>query len=603
MLYLVLNCGSSSIKAELIDVANTVSKGSLKVERVTTEPVVKYPDGTQETLTVQGHGPALKHTLPKMLQQLGSPTLAGVGHRVAHGGADFKDPVLIDQAVEKAIDDLSILAPLHNPVNLAGIRAAKEAFPGLPHVAVFDTAFHASLPSRAREYGIPKELAQKHHIRRYGFHGTSHQYVAQVAAEYLQTDLRQLRLITCHLGNGASVAAIEFGRSVETSMGFTPLEGLIMGTRVGDLDPGALLHLMRAENLDVDAADALLNKESGLLGLSGISNDMRDLEEQAAQGNQRAQEAIHVWAHRVRKYIGAYAAVMGGFDALIFTAGIGENSALARHHIASNLSFLGAVLDEGLNRLAQVTHEAPVANISTEYSRAEILVIATDEELAIAQQTHRLVQGDHNVNTQPAIPIGVSQRHAHFTQDTVNKLFGDGHQLTVRKPLSQPGQYACEETVTIVGPKHRIEHVRILGPTRKADQIEISRTDEFFLGIDAPVRDSGNVAGSPGIKVIGPKGEVELKEGVICAWRHIHMHPNDAATFGVQDKDVVDVEIDDPVRPLTFGNVLIRVSDSYKLEMHIDTDEANAAELNTGDVAVLHETGKTARLIRKRVRN
>ncbi|MDX2062241.1 MAG: acetate/propionate family kinase [Bacteroidia bacterium] len=600
MVYLVLNSGSSSLKAQLIDVPSGKRLAELNVERIADAPTATYSDGTTEQLPETGHTAAIAATLPKLLALAGNPTLAGVGHRVAHGGPDYHDPVVVTDAIEAKIAELSALAPLHNPVNLAGIRAAREALPGVAHVAVFDTAFHAALPARAREYALPKALREKYQLRRYGFHGTSHQYVAQQAASYLKTDLRQLKVISCHLGNGASVCAIEFGRSVETSMGFTPVEGLIMGTRAGDVDPGALVHLMRAEGLGADQLDALLNKQSGLLGLGGAA-DMRDLETRAAEGDTAAQAAIHVWAHRVRKYIGAYAAVLGGFDALIFTAGIGENSAAARHHIAQNLGFLGAQLDEDRNRQARLTDATPVIDIAAPFSRARILVVATDEELAIARQAHKLLAETVAVNTLPAIPIGVSQRHAHFRQATLDALFGPGYQLRERKPLSQPGQFAAEETVTIVGPKHQIENVRILGPTRPVDQIEISRTDEFFLGIDAPVRDSGNVAGSPGIKVVGPHGTVELTEGVICAWRHIHMHPEDAARFGVADKDVVDVEVEDPVRPLTFGNVLIRVSEKFRLEMHIDTDEANAAELNTGDTAALSETGKTARLIRKRV--
>lgn len=606
MRILVINCGSSSIKADLVDHHDGRRLASARAERIgNTEAatLVVGDDATRLGDDGRDHGAVLARMLPALLERVpADKPLAGVGHRVAHGGERFDHPVRIDDSVEAVIESLAPLAPLHNPVNLAGIRAARRLLPEVPHVAVFDTAFHATLPARARTYALPVEVAERHGIRRYGFHGPSHEYVAHQAAEFLGSDVRDLRIITCHLGNGASITAIEHGRSVETSMGMTPLEGLVMGTRSGDVDPGALIHLMRSEGLDADGLDHLLNERSGLAGLSGVGNDLRDIERRAAEGDERCRQTLHVLTHRVRKYIGAYAAVMGGVDAIVFTAGIGENSALVRHRVAQRLDFLGARLDEDANREARLSHDTPVVAISKAHSRCALLVVATDESLAIARSVSRVVAEQDRVRDDRPIPVAISARHVHLRQETVEKLFGAGHTLTVRNPLSQPGQYACQETVTLVGPKRSIEGVRILGPVRREDQVEISRTDEFWLGIDAPVRASGDIANSPGIKLVGPAGEVELTQGVICAWRHIHMTPDDAEYFGVKDRDVVEVAIRGTGRDLVFGDVLVRVSPDFRLEMHIDTDEGNAAELTSDATGSLVPTGGEAHLRRRRSR-
>jgi len=270
-----------------------------------------------------------------------------------------------------------------------------------------------------------------------------------------------------------------------------------------------------------------------------------------------------------------------------------------RHRSVQRLGFLGALIDEDANRDVKLTAEQPVADFSLMHSRTRLLAIATDEQYSIARQTAMLVAEKHKVNTQPIIPIAVSARHIHLTQETVEQLFGKGYQLTERNPLSQPGQFAANETVTLIGPKNQIENVRILGPTRSIDQVEVSRTDEFFLGVDAPVRESGKIKNTPGFTLQGPEGKVILKEGLICAWRHIHMTPQDAEAFGVKDRDVVNVEVNQGERSLTFGNVLIRVSPKYKLEMHIDTDEANAAEIGRNVSGMLSRTDKGAQLTRR----
>lgn len=559
---LVLNAGSSSVKYALIDLAGRVVVTQGKIERI---------------------GEALSHeqAFAAIMDRLSGRTVDAVGHRVVHGGPRFHEATRIDDEVLAAIEACVPLAPLHNPHNLAGIRAARRALPGVPHVAVFDTAFHVRLPRRARTYAIDQELAEREGLRRYGFHGTSHAYVAGLAAKELGRPLQELRLVTLHLGNGASACAVEFGHSTETSMGMTPLDGLVMGTRPGDLDPGVLLHLLRSGH-DVEKLEQLLQNRSGLAGLSGVGNDLRDIERRAAEGDDRCRLAIQVFAHRVRKYVGAYAAVMGGIDAVVLTGGIGENGAAMRRRILQRLDFLGLVLDEDRNADARVDDTRPVARIHDDASRVAALVVKTNEELAIAQQTAQVMGAGAIGTAAPAIPIAVSARHLHLSREAFDRLFGAGKEPTKYRDISQPGQYACEEKVNLVGPRGRIDGVRLLGPLRPKSQVEVSRTDEFKLGVDAPIRDSGNVAGSAPILLEGPAGSLALHEGLICAKRHIHMAPADAERFGVKDGDEVEVAITGGPRDLVFADVLIRVSPKFVLEMHIDTDEANAAELNQG---------------------
>ena len=597
---LVINCGSSSIKMEVIDTQTADRILAAKISRVDeTHPVLKLTGNEAINCPESGHEASLRFSFPRILEALGDKKLDGVGHRVVHGGELFQEATSIDDEVLSQIEDLSELAPLHNPVNARGIAIARTQWSDLPHIAVFDTAFHSSLPHRAQAYAIPTELSEKYSIRRYGFHGTSHQYVCRAAADFMGLPMRELRLISCHLGSGASVAAVEYGRSIETSMGMTPLEGLVMGSRSGDVDAGVLTYLMKKEGLDFNRLDEMLNRESGLMGIAG-DNDMRDIEERAEKGDEKSRLAIQVFAHRLRKYIGAYAAVMGGVDAIIFTGGIGENSAVIRERAAQRLEFLGAILDEDANRDADLDAEKLIADISTANSRCKLLVVPTDEQFEIARQTAAIISEQFKIkDAQSQIPIAISARHVHLTQEAVEQLFGKGYQLTKYKDLSQPGQFAANERLSLVGPKNAIERVRILGPTRSKNQVEISRTDEFFLGIDAPIRASGHVENTPGIKLVGPAGTLTLKEGVICAWRHIHMTPEDAKHFGVEDKDVVEVRVNHPERRLTFGNVLIRVSPKYKLEMHIDTDEGNAAELSRGATGILADSGQSGSLLRK----
>ncbi|MCR2828003.1 acetate/propionate family kinase, partial [Microbacterium sp. zg.Y909] len=304
-----------------------------------------------------------------------------VGHRVVHGGARFFEPTLITNLVEINIDELSVLAPLHNPGALQGVRAAKAAFPDLAHVAVFDTAFHQTLPPAAYTYAIDKDLAEAHRIRRYGFHGTSHKYVSRAAADFLGRPLEELKQIVFHLGNGASVAAVDGGRSVETSMGLTPLEGLVMGTRSGDIDPAVLFHLARRARMSIDDLDDLLNKRSGVLGLAGV-NDMRDLEERVAAGDEDARLAMDVYIHRLRAYAGSYIAQLGGVDVIVFTAGVGENSPIVRAGALETLGFAGVQLDPARNE----ERARGIRVISADGSPVTVLVVPTNEELEIARQ-------------------------------------------------------------------------------------------------------------------------------------------------------------------------------------------------------------------------
>lgn len=576
---LVINCGSSTVKYQLFEASSEkcLLKNTLELnERV----------DIQQALTT-------------VISDCKEYSITAIGHRVAHG-ADIRNAQIIDDNLVQHIENCIPLAPLHNPYNLAGIKIAQKLWSELPQVAVFDTAFHSSLPRRAYTYAIPQDIAQQYKIRRYGFHGTSHHYVAERAAEFLQQDLHSLRIISLHLGNGASACAIEFGHSTETSMGMTPLEGLVMGTRTGDIDAGIIFSLAQQSGMSLEEINQLFNQQSGLKGLSGISHDMRILEDEAAKGNDNARLAINIFAHRIRKYIGAYAATMGGLDAVILTGGIGENSASIRQRVLQRLDFLGLVLNDDKNQDCNVNGAEDVAAIHAAHSRVKLLVIKTNEELKIARQTASIVQKRHHVSRSLTIPIAVSARHTHLTKETFAELFGKDAQLTHYKDLVQPGQYASNEMVTLIGPKGKIERVRILGPLRSYNQVEISRTDEFLLGVDAPVRDSGQVKGSAPITLEGPQGRVSLSEGLICAHRHIHMTPEDAENFCVKDGDKVEVAITGKVRSLTFGDVLIRVHPNYALEMHIDTDEANAAELSSDSDAnlVYHEATQASASLR-----
>lgn len=585
MRILALNCGSSSTKTALIESANGDRLLDARIEGVGEDAQLRVGDAVRSVRAVD---PA--EALQVLLEELSSALerygpVQAVAHRIVHGGGGLVRPTFVDERVLARLEEAAELAPLHNPPALAALRGAREALPDVPQIAVFDTAFHATLPPRAREYALPEDVRKRYGVRRYGFHGISHEHVMRCVAERLRAEPQALRIVSCHLGAGASVAAIEYGRSVETSMGMTPLEGLVMATRAGDVDPGVLLTLLES-GYDAARLSELLNERSGLAGLTGTA-DMREIERRAAEGDEGCRLAITLYAHRLRKYIGAYAAIMGGVDAIAFTGGVGENSALMRHRCTQRLEFLGAVLDEDRNRDVRLTRAEPLAEISEERSRTRILVVRADEELSMVRAAAALLEALSRRPTDRRIPIAVSARHAHLSQQTIEKLFGRGYQLTAHRMLAQTGQYSAQETVSLIGPRGRIDRVRLMGPPRAEDQIEISRSDEFTLGVDAPVRMSGDLGNTPGVTLEGPNGRCTLTHGVICARRHIHMNTSDAARLGVEDHESVAVRIDSEGRDLVFDDVTVRVDPSYRLELHLDTDEANAAGLKSGDLGEL----------------
>jgi acetate kinase len=399
MLVLVINCGSSSVKYNLIETSEErdVCKGLIeRIGAVTS--IVKHEPAekkhTKDTRVISNHVEALQEIMSYLLSPeneiISSPSdIKAVGHRVVHGGEMFKDSVLIDEDVTAAIEQAFDLAPLHNPPNLKGIQAAKEHLPDVPHVAVFDTAFHHSLPPHAYLYGIPNRLYRRYKIRRYGFHGTSHYYVSRQYYKITEKPVKETKVITCHLGNGASIAAIDGGKSIDTSMGFTPLSGLVMGTRSGDIDPSILFYIVEKEELPLNSLHALLNRHSGLLGLSGYASDMRDLISEAKNGDRRCQQAIDVFCYRIKQYIGSYIASLNGCDAIIFTAGIGENSPLIRRQSLQNLDYLGIKIDDSQNENAE---HGTIQRISTPESKTEVYVVPTNEELVIAIDTAKIAQ-------------------------------------------------------------------------------------------------------------------------------------------------------------------------------------------------------------------
>lgn len=395
MKVLVLNCGSSSLKYQLINMQNEEVLAKGIAERIGIEDgFVKHEAIGKDKLFVEENMGNHKAAIKIVLKAISDPVygaiesmdeIFAVGHRVVHGGEKFTGSILITEEVKATLEECSDIAPLHNPPNLMGIYACEEILPNVPMVAVFDTAFHQTMPKSSFLYALPYELYEKYQIRRYGFHGTSHKYVAQRAAELLGKPLESLKIVTCHLGNGASIAAVDGGKSVDTSMGFTPLEGLVMGTRCGDIDPAIVAFLQDKAKLSVAEVNNIMNKKSGVLGISGISNDFRDLESASAEGNERAQLALDIFHKRVKKYIGAYAAEMGGLDAVVFTAGLGENSADTRKEVCQGLEFLGIKIDDEKNNV-----RGKETIVSTDDSATKVLLIPTNEELMIARDTVKL---------------------------------------------------------------------------------------------------------------------------------------------------------------------------------------------------------------------
>lgn len=580
MRILVFNAGSSSLKFGIFDPALADSrqfKGEFSAFRdghcrfeFRSGGAQGEERASQEAIATMDAAIA---QVPELLRRHGYDSFDAIGHRVVHGGARFTASTLIDDLVLNGIRACVPLAPLHNPPAIAAIEQARRLWPDLPQVAVFDTAFHHTIPDYAATYAVPREWRELG-LRRYGFHGTSHHYVALRAAEALGRPLTELKLVSCHLGNGASVCAIGHGMSLDTSMGMTPLEGLVMGTRAGDVDPGLFTFLARECGLDAAAVEQHLLHDSGLKALAG-TQDMRDIEARTASGDLDAQLALRLYAYRVRKYIGAYAATLGGIDALIFTGGIGEHSADMRRRICAGFDFLGLRIDEDRNRAVTLPGFA-APEIQTIDSRVRVLVTQTQEQYMIAREVqHLLSEGMRAEAEHVRIPVAVSARHAHLSRAALDALFGKGHELTFERTLGQSEGWAARETVEVIGPAGHFPRVRVLGPLRAKTQVEVSRTDTFTLGLDAPLRDSGHLDGTPRVMLRGPAGDVET-DGLIVAARHVHMSPGDARTLGLHDGDYVDINVDGE-RPVAFARTLVRIKDGFTTEMHIDTDEANAA--------------------------
>ena len=385
MKILVLNCGSSSLKYQLIDseTEGVLAKGLC--ERIGIDGVLKHePDGKEKFVSndpLPDHATAVKAVMDALVDA--DHGVIGV----VHGGEYFANSVLITEEVKEALRKCIDLAPLHNPANIIGIEACEKLMPGIPQVAVFDTAFHQTMPEKAYLYALPYEYYEKYKVRKYGFHGTSHRFVSQECAKLMGRPIEELKIVTCHLGNGASICAVRKGISVDTSMGFTPLDGLAMGTRSGSVDPAAVLYIMKKENLTIDQMDHVLNKESGVLGISGVSSDFRDIEAAEGEGNARATSAIDLFAYRVAKTIGEYVTAMKGVDAIVFTAGLGENSATMRQVICDYLRYLGIELDSYSN-----SQRGKAIEITTKQSRVQVFVIPTNEELVIARDTKEIVE-------------------------------------------------------------------------------------------------------------------------------------------------------------------------------------------------------------------
>ncbi|MFZ2285421.1 MAG: acetate kinase [Bacteroidales bacterium] len=403
MIVLVLNCGSSSIKYQLFnmsDNAEVLAKGLIERIGITDGILTHKPTGKDNykvVLDIPDHTiginmvmEALVNPAHGVISSIGE--IKAVGHRVAHGGENFKESVLIDNDVKRDIEKCAELAPLHNPAHLKGILSCEKLLPGIPQVAVFDTSFHQTMPDYAFMYALPYEYYEKYRIRKYGFHGTSHRFVAEKACRILGVDLHNSKIITCHLGNGASITAIENGKSIDTSMGFTPVDGLIMGTRSGEIDPGVLLYLADKEELSVSGVNNMINKKSGVAGISQLSSDMRDLEIAAGEGNPKALLALNMYAYKIKKFIGAYVAAMNGIDLLLFTAGVGENDFNARKMICTGMEYLGIEIDTDINHGAKGRDLV----ISKPASRVKVMVVTTDEEFVIASDTKAIVDKLHH---------------------------------------------------------------------------------------------------------------------------------------------------------------------------------------------------------------
>ncbi len=474
MKILVLNCGSSSVKFQLFSMTDekVVAKG--QVEKIgSSDAIITYkPQAKNKLREIQeilNHNSALEIVLSLLLHpQHGviknKDEIDGIGHRVVHGGEDFSDSVLITEKVKSTIQQCMKFAPLHNPHNLSGIRACERLLPGIPQVGIFDTAFHQTIPKKAYLYGLPYSLYKKLGIRRYGFHGTSHKFVARQAAEILKKPLDTLKLITCHLGNGASITAIDRGISIDTTMGFTPLEGLVMGTRCGDIDPALVPYVMEREGLSTKEINTIMNKNSGMLGLTETTNDMREIEGEAFRGNKKHKMALEVYCYKLRKYIGAYIAVLGGVDGIIFTGGVGEKSFYVREHTLKNLENLDIKIDRDLNNKNET-------NIGL--GKIKILIIPTNEELAIARDTKNILESSLKIQKAETTQKKVQEEIIDLSEDEKAQLvllWAEDPKISVSE-LTQKLNKKIGKSIDVQSVKDKLKILGLSNPS-KGDKVK-----------------------------------------------------------------------------------------------------------------------------------
>lgn len=594
---LVVRCGDERLQYEYYDTDNEMNNVGGVIEGLGSDHAEHISRGLRwdESTSV---APTLEAAAEAILTQLSSGPravledcrqLSAIGHRVAHGGDKYDHPVVFDQAVADDISEYASGLCPDNRACLAAIQAFAKLLADTPQVAVFETAFFAGMPPRAFTCPVPYEWYEAYGIRRYGQHGLAHQYAAQAAALHLQRPLSQLNLLVCNLGPYPSVSAICRGRAVDVTAGLTLLGGLPGAITSGDLDPG--LAACAAQLLGVAPAqiERALGEHSGLLGISGVSGDLEDLCALEQSGDGRATLALEVFCYGLQKCIGGYLAVLGQTDAIVFTGPAGVRLPELRTRICCDLASLNVKLDQQMN-LEVGADARETSDISEPRAAPRIVVVPpSDPRMIAAGAAQAIGQGQVCaailVGRRP-IPIGISVRHVHLSREHVNILYGPGHQLTFRTPLTQPGQFACEETVNLMGPKGKVARVRVLGPERPATQVEVSRTECFSLGLQAPIRMSGVLHNTPGVCMEGPQGSVEIHEGMICAARHLHVSPEQALMLGLRDKDEISVHVEGE-RALVFSEVIVRVHPEYRLDMHIDTDEANAARLDQGAVGYI----------------
>jgi acetate kinase len=515
--------------------------------------------------------------------------ISAVGHHLISGGDLFSDSTVITKEVLAQLQSAIPLAQSFNAPGIAAIIEAQRIFPKAQHVAVFDSSFHTSLPPYSFLYALPFELYKDKGIKKYGFHGIAHQYAALKAAQYLNRPYNELEIAVCYLDRQASVCAVDHGRSVDISAGFTPNEGLVSGKATGSIDPIIFFYLSEQAGFSSKEAAIILKEKSGLFGLSGISDDIHEIEAHAELGHHRALLSYKLYCYTIRKKIGEAQAAMGGLDVLVFTGDFGHSSHGIRSLACQGLSCMGITLDEKRNSNLLETDD--VALISHTDSNVKVLVVKPNRTLMVARETLKALKMDSAAQILQKreaipVPIEVSAHHVHLFPEHIELLFGKGKVLEIEHELSQPGQFASKQTVTLKGPKGIIERVRVLGPARSQTQVEIAMTEQFKLGIEPPVRESGDLEGSPGITIEGTSGSVTIEQGVICALRHIHMSQEEALRYGFHDRDVVRVRVAGD-RELVFGDVLVRVQPNFSLAMHIDTDEANASHLKTGDMGYI----------------